>query len=96
MPVTYLQGEFLTERGWRELAGPSFDTCWLDCPDEGWLRIWQEPGKEPLCVCLCPTHALRLEAGRWGSDYSGAPLPLETMATEWPWRLCSEVDVTAA
>jgi hypothetical protein len=98
MPVNVTIPEiiFLSQRGWPLEAGVSFDMCWLDCSQQGWLHIWGEPGKDPLCICLCPAHALYLERGRWGSDYSGAPLPPESKATEWPWRPCSEVTGVAA
>jgi hypothetical protein len=94
--VTSAEVAFLHERGWPVLGDP-FDLCWMECSDPGWLKTWHtgSPRWGPvaaLCICLCERHALLLEQGSWSGDYSGAPLPPESMATEWPWRYCSEVD----
>lgn len=57
------------------------DTCYLDCSEEGHLKTWRS--KE---IVLCVPHARVLEAGKVGGSYNGAPLPAESVATEWPWR----------
>jgi hypothetical protein len=65
--------------GW-QLARP-FDICWLDCPEPGYLLTWRG-----LSICLCLPHAVKLQAGSFGGDYAGAPLPAESIATSWPWQ----------
>jgi hypothetical protein len=63
------------------------DVCSLDCvmadgePTPGHLKVWR--GKE---ICLCLAHARVLEAGKVGGSYTGAPLPPDSVATEWPWE----------
>jgi hypothetical protein len=84
---------FLADHGWH-VFGASFDMCWLECSEGGYLRTWKS-GTKVLCICLCAPHAMVLERGAWGRDYSGAPLPPESMAAEWPWRPCEEVGVAA-
>lgn len=93
--VTAAQIQFLAEHGWPVGSAP-FDLCWLDCSDSGWLKTWRDkPGGTPLCICLCPYHAVLLEQGVWAGDYTGAPLPPESTAAEWPWQPCSEVATEA-
>lgn len=75
--------EWLRRQGWQMLT--PYDTCWLDCPEQGYLREWQ--GKR---ICLCLPHASVLERGTYNGDYRGAPLPPATLAGDWPW------DVVAA
>jgi hypothetical protein len=58
-----------------------WDLCWLDCPEDGYLLV--DGDRE---ICLCPEHAARLRAGRFGGSYAGAPLPPDSMAGAWPWR----------
>ena len=58
-----------------------YDICWLDCPEPG--RLITHQGRE---ICLCDTHHYVLERGRWGDSYEGAPLPVVTKASAWPWR----------
>lgn len=82
---------FLAERGWPVHQTAPFDLCWMDCSDPGWLKTWKPPAGQPLCICLCDRHALTMEQGVFAGDYTGAPLPPESMASEWPWRYCSEV-----
>jgi len=90
--VTATEEEFLLSRGWL-LRDQPFDLCWLDCAHSGWLRTWRPDGAKALCICLCLEHALCLEQGVYGGDYTGAPLPAESLADEWPWRYCSEVNI---
>lgn len=75
--------EFLAARGW-DMSAP-VDTCHLDCPDPGYLKIVN--GME---IILCPADALVLEAGAWHGDYSGAETPADSMAAEWPWMALQE------
>lgn len=83
---------FLRDRGW-QVDGDHFDLCWLDCSDPGWLKTWKPPQGRALCICLCSKHALRLENGVYGGDYTGAPLPPDSMADEWPWQYCDEAGI---
>lgn len=71
----------LRRHGW--LIEYSFDLCWLDCPEPGYLLIESDRGR---CICLCLNHALDLQAGCWEGDYTGAPLPATSQATSWPWQ----------
>ena len=84
---------YLADRGWHVFGEP-FDMCWMECSENGYLRTWKSAGRA-LCICLCPAHARLLEDGAWGRDYSGAPLPADSMAAEWPWRYCEEIGVVA-
>lgn len=77
--MSFWAGQLLREAGWH--TGEYFDTCWLDCAKPGYLLI-----SGNRVICLCPEHALVLEQGRWDGDYTGAPLPPESRATEWPWQ----------
>jgi hypothetical protein len=95
--VTAPEVAFLAQRGWYVAVAPPFDLCWLDCSRDGWLKSWlPRGGGKALCICLCPQHAVLLEEGVWAGDYTGAPLPPDSKADEWPWRYCSEVGVTAS
>lgn len=66
-----------------------FDLCWLDCPEWGFLKLWDEPvlggGFRTRAICLCPYHAEFLQKGSFRGDYTGAMLPPSSMALEWPW-----------
>lgn len=77
----------LAENGWPVLVHPPYDLCWLDCNRRGWLKT-SDDGER--VICLCPQHALVLEAGAYHGDYTGAPLPPESVAGQWPWRSCLE------
>lgn len=86
---------FLKDRGWPVTEG-SFDLCWLDCGNpDGMLKTWKS-GVRALCICLCPDHALLMEKGSWGGDYTGAPLPPGSVAAEWPWEYCERVGVESS
>lgn len=74
---------WLAERGW-DTSQP-YDICWLDCPLAGYYRSWVRPGGATWEICLCPEHAVLLEAGVYDGDYWGAPLPPLSWATGWPW-----------
>jgi len=78
---------------WGVTTTAPFDLCWLDCDQAGWLLTWPRRGRAE-CICLCPQHALILEQGRYRQDYEGAPLPPDSKAGAWPWRLCAEVNLT--
>lgn len=99
MVTTTAQGQFLAAHGWPVEAAEPFDLCWLDCNRKGWLKTVKmgKPGHvTAMCICLCTQHAVVLEEGAWGSDYTGAPLPPDSEAGEWPWRPCAEVGVAVA
>lgn len=69
-----------------------YDACWMDCErSDGYRKTWR--GKE---ICLCSRHANMLEAGKLNGTYRGAPLPHDSIATEWPWRPAQPVAVPAA
>ena len=76
---------WLRENGWHMQF--VFDTCWLDCPEPGYLLV-----SGVRIICLCQAHAVALQTGCWHGDYSGAPLPPESQATEWPWQFRSDID----
>lgn len=57
------------------------DVCYLDCPMPGYLL---QVGDSH--ICLCASHARVLEGGKYRNSYRGAPLPLRTKATSWPWQ----------
>lgn len=90
--VTDAQLHFLSERGW-PVGLKWFDLCWMDCDRGGMLKTWKPPHGKALCVCLCPEHAVLLEEGVYAGDYTGAPLPKDSMADEWPWQYCEEAGV---
>jgi hypothetical protein len=76
--------QLLVERGWEPAPG---EICSLDCTGDALHKRWHHSE-----ILLCERHALVLEAGRVNATYSGAPLPPETRATEWPWiRMTSRV-----
>ncbi len=79
-PGNLAQLTALRERGWE--LGASFDYCWLDCEQPGFRKV--DRSQE---ICLCLPHAQLLEEGVWAGDYTGAPLPPDSMAVEWPWGL---------
>jgi hypothetical protein len=71
--------ELLEARGWALLPG---EPCWLDCTVmPAYLKRWHHSE-----IVLCAPHAERLEDGYMGGSYSGAPLPADSMASEWPWQ----------
>lgn len=75
----------LTQRGWTYLAEP--DICWMDCSTPATVqREVRSRFGNLVRIVLCEYHALYLEAGRWGEDYGGAPLPPESRASTWPWQ----------
>jgi hypothetical protein len=75
----------LLDFGWMRTPG---EPCSLDCQDpEGWLRSYR--GRE---IILCSRHAWVLESGKRGNTYSGAPLPADSRATEWPWLPARLID----
>jgi hypothetical protein len=74
--VTELRPD-LASLGWS--AAPR-DICWMDCERPGHVKY---DGKRVICLCL--DHAALLESGCIGGDYTGAPLPAESLAPEWPW-----------
>jgi hypothetical protein len=77
--------DFLHDQGWVIRRQASYDLCWLDCDNPGWLKQCQ--GQR---ICLCIAHAVLLEEGAWRGDYTGAPLPPDSRAQEWPWRPVTE------
>jgi YD repeat-containing protein len=74
--------EQLTSRGWEDGAG---EKCWLDCTAPGLRREWTDRAGQEWEIFLCPDDAAVLEQGAWNGDYSGAPLPEDSQAREWPW-----------
>lgn len=76
----------LMHLGWM----PADDFCWLDCPEPGNIKLHR--GRE---IVLCVHHAILLEAGRIGSSYSGAHLPPDSRAAEWPWQPARVIDPVA-
>ena len=78
----------LSAAGW---ASHPDDICWLDCDRPGYRKTHR--GRE---IRLCVPHATKLEAGTVRGVYEGAPLPLESMAAEWPWRPAEVIDPALA
>lgn len=70
----------VADQGWQYLEVP--DVCWMDCSAPAAARR-ESGGRE---IVLCEFHALYLQAGCWDGDYSGAPLPPDSVAVSWPWR----------
>lgn len=75
----------LLVRGWGWMSEP--DICWLDCDEPG---VYCRTARGRVIV-LCRKHALLLEQGMEFGDYSGAVLPPESEAAEWPWLPESQV-----
>ena len=70
------------------------DICWLDCSNtDGHLKRHRDKEGDTWVIVLCRLHATFLEAGVFLDDYRGAPLPRDTIASRWPWRLQGEVDL---
>lgn len=88
--VTPAELTALAQSGWPVMVKTSYDLCWLDCDQNGWLKT-SEDGTQ--CICLCPVHALVLESGSFKGDYNGALLPSGSMANDWPWRPVSRTGV---
>lgn len=75
----------LTDLGW---SARPVDVCWLDCNQPGHMKTHRS--RE---IVLCIRHAHILEDGRMEGTYSGAPLPPESAAADWPWHAAVPVDV---
>ena len=74
--------------GWKPVPG---EPCSLDCtvPDS---LVKYHRGRE---IVLCAPHAEVLEAGKYRRTYTGALLPAESRATEWPWMPATVIDPAA-
>jgi hypothetical protein len=79
---------WLASRGWE--TGQVYQGCWLDCTEPGYRREWTDKHGVAWEICLCLLDAEVLERGMWGGDYTGAPLPVDSKASEWPWYLLEE------
>lgn len=88
MTLTLLDS-LVHEFGW---SADIVDTCWLDCAEGGHLKRHLEKNCTEREIVLCLKHAWFLESGVYLEDYSGAPLPSGSRASQWPWRSAGQVN----